>query len=253
MTILRIRAAHWLLLTAALCASLTGTPVRAQEKQKDNRAEVLRSSPQILAAFREVVAGPSQCTVRVCCDGKDAALGTIVGPNGWILTKASELKGKIVCKLKDGRELEGHIVGVHDKHDLALLKIKARGLKPVDWAESKTAPVGNWLASPGTGAEPVAIGVVSVAARTITGRSGPRNPSTAGFLGVSFDPEQGRVKIMQVIPGSGAAKAGLKVNDLILGVAGKMIENQEGFQSLIANHRPGDVIDLRVKRGDQEL
>ena len=88
------------------------------------------------------------------------------GPDGWILTKASLLTGKIVCRLKDGRELEARLIGVHDPHDLALVKIEVKGLVPVQWADSKAAPVGNWVASPGIGEEPVAVGVVSVAART---------------------------------------------------------------------------------------
>ena len=47
------------------------------------------------------------------CDGTDAWLGTIVGPDGWVLTKASELKGRITCRLRDGRELDARNVGVH--------------------------------------------------------------------------------------------------------------------------------------------
>src|SRR5437868_11887239 len=64
----------------------------------------LRSDPSVLAAFRSVVARPSQSTARILCDGKEAALGTIVAADGWIVTKASLLKGKIVVKLKDDSE-----------------------------------------------------------------------------------------------------------------------------------------------------
>ena len=123
------------------------------------------NNPRVLAAFRPVVALARASTVSVRCDGKEVALGTVVEANGWILTKASELKGKPVCKLKDGRELPAKVVGVLLSWDLAMLKIEARGLQPVEWRESKQVPVGNWLASVGLGEDPVAIGVVSVAAR----------------------------------------------------------------------------------------
>src|SRR5262245_53908460 len=99
-------------LAACLCLNLLpASPVRAQA------SDLLRSSPKVLAAFRDVVAGPGQSTVRVQCDGKDAALGVVVGADGWVLTKASELKGRVVCKLKDGRELEARVAGVHEPND----------------------------------------------------------------------------------------------------------------------------------------
>src|SRR5262245_8139755 len=86
------------------------------------RNENLRSSPKMKAAFREVVAKPSQSVMRILVDDKDAALGTVVGADGWILTKASLLKSeKIAVKLKDGKKLDARIVGVHDAHDLAML------------------------------------------------------------------------------------------------------------------------------------
>ena len=50
-----------------------------------------RNGPDVKAAFRQVVKDANQCVVRVQCDGQDVALGTIVGPDGWVLTKASEV------------------------------------------------------------------------------------------------------------------------------------------------------------------
>src|SRR5207253_1462579 len=124
--------------------------------QKDN----LKSSPQILAALAEVIAKPSESTVRIRYpdeDGKmkDAALGTIVGADGWIVTKFSELKGDWLCKLKDGRELPAKVVGVHPQYDLALLKVEAKDLSVAPWRESKEDAVGSWVASPGIDKEPV--------------------------------------------------------------------------------------------------
>src|SRR5437763_503298 len=72
----------------------------------------LRSSPKVLAAFRAVVEKPSRSTVAVLCDGKQVALGTVVGADGWVLTKASQLKGAAAVKLKDGRTFDAKVVGV---------------------------------------------------------------------------------------------------------------------------------------------
>ena len=49
--------------------------------QKD---KFLRTNPKFVGTFREVVAKPSLSTVRILCDGKDAALGMVVGADGWI-------------------------------------------------------------------------------------------------------------------------------------------------------------------------
>ena len=54
---------------------------------------------------------------------KPKALGTVVAAEGYILTKASELEDDLSCRLKDGRHLNAEMVGVHEEHDLALLKI----------------------------------------------------------------------------------------------------------------------------------
>src|SRR5947207_2740655 len=118
----------------------------AQAINTDN----LRNSPQVLKAFRDVVAKPSESVVRVQADGKDSALGTVVGSDGWILTKASELRGKITCKLKDGKSHDAKIIGVQVENDLALLQIDAKNLPAVYWRDSKEATVGKWVASVGT-------------------------------------------------------------------------------------------------------
>src|SRR5436305_4266016 len=69
-----------------------------------------RENSQFLYAFRDATAEASKSTVRVLCDGKDAALGTVVGEDGWILTKNSELTGKVTVKLHDGKEAEAKVV-----------------------------------------------------------------------------------------------------------------------------------------------
>src|SRR3954452_17765862 len=76
-----------------------------------------RNAPKILQAFREVVAKPSESTVRVLADGKEVAYGTIVDADGWVLSKWSEVehkRDKITVKLKDGKVVKAEIKGVRD-------------------------------------------------------------------------------------------------------------------------------------------
>jgi serine protease Do len=219
-------------------------------------------SPKLLAAFREVVAEPARGTLRVLCGGKEVALGTVVGADGWVLTKASEVldeagqpKGKVVCRLRDGRRLEARVVGVQEAYDLALLKVEAKGLTPVEWRPSKEAAVGNWVATPGPGNDPLAVGVVSVATRDVPRRNYGRGAPAGGggFLGVLVEPGEPGVIIREVVPRSAAAQAGLKVDDVILSLAGKAIEDVGAVPSTLRRMKPGDVVQIQVRRGDKKL
>jgi serine protease Do len=241
-----------------LAVLLTFTGAASAQFGKVN-PDILRTSPKFMQAFQTVVTKPSHYTVRVQADGKDAALGTIVEADGWILSKASELSGKVTVKLKDGSIHEAKIVGTDVNYDLAILKIDAKGLPTVEWRESKEAKVGKWVASVGLDEKPVAIGVISVATRGIApGDQPPKvtpGPNT-GFLGVILDPAPdgiAGVKIKVVNPKSPAEKAGLKPDDLVYEAAGRKVLDLESFQNTIRRHKAGDSILLKVKRGDEEL
>jgi serine protease Do len=240
------RTAPRLLLTAIVVLT---APLAARAQNKDGG--------KILKAFKDVVIKASASTAEVRSNGKQVALGTIISPDGYILTKASELKGKLVCKLKDGKELDAKIVGILEKHDLAMLKIDAKGLPVANLTDSKSIPVGNWVASTGTGELPVAVGVVSVATREVPPnlRGLPLRAGSGGYLGVAVDPEEKEkgAKITQVMPKSAAEKAGIKVNDIVVKVAGKPVESMEAFLSMLQNHKAGEVVKLLVKRGDKEM
>jgi len=61
------------------------------------------------------------------------------------------------------------------------------------------------------------------------------------------------VVVFYVVPGSPAAKGGLKMGDIILSVDGKPAESSEQVQQLILNHNIGDTITFVVQRGEQQL
>src|SRR5262249_21570288 len=155
------------LLVLALGLSVPA-PAAAQKKasffDKNGKNDVLlKTSSKFLEAFRPVVGRVSASTVRVQCNGDDKALGVVVSEKGSSLTQLHALSCKITVRLKDGSVKEAAIVGAHDKHDLAMLKIEAAELKPIAWGDSKTVPVGNFVVTVGTGEDPIAVGVVGVA------------------------------------------------------------------------------------------
>ena len=243
-----------ILVLTALAATLGWSGTARAQWEPGRSKEFLRTNPKFLDAFRNVVARASRSTVRVRCDDEDVALGTIVSADGWILTKASVLEDKVVCHLSDGRELDARVVGVHEGHDLALLKVNAHGLTPVQWRPSKEDPVGNWVASAGMEARPVTVGVISVAARKVNVSRFSKNREivAGGYLGVSLDDAlQEGVRILEVYPGSAAAKAGLKVNDVVLAIAGKSIHTIEALKDTLQKYKPGDMVAVHIKRSDE--
>ena len=247
-----------ILLAATVALGLIApSPLLAQrnrDRDTERTSEDLpRSSPKVLAAFHDVVADPSKSTVRVLGDGKDVALGTIVGSDGWILTKATELKGKITCKLRDGRELDAKIVGIHDPYDLALLKVNSKGLTPVIWGDTTKARPGNWVAAPGASEMPVAVGVVSVAARKVRLADMPTVNANSGFLGIQMETVDLGVKITLVVEKSPAEKAGLKVNDVVFQVGDKAITDLETMQDTIMRYNAGDQVTVKVRREGKEV
>jgi S1-C subfamily serine protease len=203
-----------------------------------------REGPDVKAAFRDILAATNQSVIRVKCDGRDTIMGTIVGPDGWILTKASELKGKITCRFRDGRELDARIVGVNNGSDLAMLKVDAQRLPAVVWNAQQPA-VGQWVASPGMTDDPMALGVVSVPRRPI--------PPIHGVMGIRLSMTDPAPLIDEVMPLTPAEKAGMKAKDVIVQINGKKVEKAAELQAYLANCRVGENVKLTLKRGEQTL
>jgi len=203
------------------------------------------SHNRVLAAFREVVSGASKSTVQVYSDGQKSALGTVVDANGFILTKASEVKGKLECQLQDGRKLEAQLVGREPNMDLAMLKVEAKDLPVITWSEAEAPPVGSWLATPGLHKDPVAVGVLSVSARKIAAPS--------GYMGVQPDEDENVARIAEVKRGSPAEKAGLLAKDVITKINGKEVKGRKQLVETIHAHQPGETIELVIQRGEAEL
>jgi serine protease Do len=203
-----------------------------------------KDSREVKTPLRPVVSEAGRLVVRVCCDGRNGVLGTIVGPHGWVLTKASELRGKLTCRLRDGREFEAHVVGLTPQYDLAMLKLDVVGLGNIAWS-TQSPVVGQWVISAGMDDDPLAMGVVSVPDRKIS-------PARAA-MGVKLADAKGMAKIDEVLPRSPAEQSGLKSNDVILQCDGKAIASPALLTAALKGFRPGQVVKLSVRRGQQTL
>src|SRR5579859_6936817 len=217
--------------------------------------EFLKSSPQLLAALSEANVKPSYSTVRIKCDGKDVALGAIVKPDGWIITKASELKDDPVCVVKGyDKELPAKVVGIQKDYDLAMLKVDASGLAPVEWRSSTEVEVGSWLITPGQKKEPIGVGVLSVGKRLMK-RGDYRQPTNpnSGFLGVSMHDTDKGVRVDSVQEGTAASKVGVKAGDIILQVNDTEINSTDTLMGVLSKTKPDQEILLKLLREDKSV
>ncbi len=211
------------------------------------------TNPEFLKLFRSAVASSKPSTVRVISGGKELALGTVISADGWILTKHSVLKDKIAVILPDGSEEDAELFGFDVPCDLAMLKIDAKDLKAVTFTDSKASKIGHWVASAGTGSDPVAVGVISVAAREIKGaKFTPPSGSQGGYLGIALDLDFAGVKVQEVLPKTPAEKAGLKANDQILTLNGENLPSTDDFLALLARNKSGDEVKLKIIRDEKE-
>ena len=230
---------------ALLACLIAAAPALAQ---RDRGKELL---PKLLA---EPAAAAAAGTARVLSDGREAALGTVVSADGLILTKASELRGDLLVKLHGSdATYDVKVLGVHRPTDLALVKIDAKGLTPVRFSKPP-GTVGGWVACPGTGPLPAAVGVLSAAARSIaagTAESLTENMNK-GYLGISFDGgDEGELTVRSVDPHAKAVGR-LKPGDVLVEVASTPVPNRAALLDTLDKYKPGDTVTVKLRRGDDE-
>ncbi|MES9603841.1 trypsin-like peptidase domain-containing protein [Actinomadura sp. NPDC000929] len=87
--------------------------------------------------------------------------------------------------------------------------------------------------------------------------SGKVSNSGRAALGVAVrtivDPQTGRrtaVAVVEVQKGGGAAKAGIRPGDLILGVNGTATPDQTALTTVLANLRPGQTVKVEIQKPD---
>ena len=78
--------------------------------------------------------------------------GVVISRDGHILTNNHVVKeaSRIDVKLKDGHSYEAELIGSDAASDLAVLKVKAKGLRPAQFASSDAARVGQWVIAIGS-------------------------------------------------------------------------------------------------------
>jgi serine protease Do len=218
-----------------------------------------------LARYRSIIESTRSSVVEVLNAGVVVSLGTIVGREGWVITKASELPDKPTCRLADGKVVPAQVVGIDARFDLALLSVPETDLKPVHWADDFNHPAGTLVAALGPTDQPLAVGVVSVQCRDLNAplravsAESPR--SDAGHPGIYGDSQpisgyslhaafgQPRPTVFHIRHVFGLAwSAGVRHGDLLYAINGRRIQTEQDILEAIAHKRAGDVVPIRLER-----
>lgn len=229
-----------------------GPPARVPDRRpRVGPNERLHDS--VKAAFREATLSHADCVARVYSDGAACALATIVTTEGVLVTKATQLKGKITVKLSDGRVLEAEKLGEDREADLAVLRVPAAGLKSALWREG-VPEQGRLIAAVGEKGEPVTLGTVTSEPRKFNLVDRPAGPAAGPrpFLGVGVEDVDNGAKLSNVSPGSPADKAGLKAGDIIRKVGGQAVKGLAGLRAALDKHKVGDKVPVVVERNGKE-
>ena len=216
-----------------------------KKKKKSKKKDFTRTSPDFISVFEPVSKSMEQATVPVFSDGKQVALGTVIEADGLILTKASELKQNLFCKIGD-EEIKAKIIGIHRKTDLALLKIDADDLNVIRWAKDPTEEVGNWVVSPKAQEGKNAVGVISTLKRRQIKRSRP-------FVGISMTNKENGIQITSVVNRSPADLSGLLVGDVIYKIDDQPVKEISELQNILGQFDAGDRVTLDVLRFKEEV
>jgi len=83
---------------------------------------------------------------------KGSGSGMVLSADGAILTNNHVVENalRIKVSLQDGRHFTAKVVGVDPATDLAVLKIEAKGLTPIKFADSDASQVGQWVVAIGS-------------------------------------------------------------------------------------------------------
>lgn len=101
--------------------------------------------------------------------------GVIITEDGYIITNnhVIDRSDKVIVTLNDRREFEAKVIGADPNTDIALLKIEASGLQPIEYGNSDDVVLGEWVLAVGNPynlTSTVTAGIISAKARQLSGQ-----------------------------------------------------------------------------------
>jgi serine protease Do len=236
--------------TDHVAAQLVQQPATNKKRRLDVESTPTNANQRtyytVLQSFRKAIGNNWMATVRILADNRQVAMGAVIHPDGWVITKASEIpEGGLTCRLYDGTRSEALVKAQRTDLDLALLKLDRKELVCVDWSADVSSRVGSWLATTDLKSMPMAIGVLSVGPRQIS--------SVKAVLGIQLDARDEAPVVSMVLPGSGAFEAGLQAEDIVVKIDEQAVFSRQAVLDILGSFKAGQHVDVTVKRGTEEV
>lgn len=207
---------------------------------------------QSLAAVEKVAQPVLACSARIeSLLGRPVCAATMVGIDGYILTKASEVPDleKVRLKLASGRTAELREIHRDVRFDLVLAQaVGLSKLRAANFGATRSLSHGQWLCSSSGASQEPRIGIISANRRQI--------PGNGAALGIRMDekaPKEAQgVRIIGIATDSPAEAAGLQAEDVILSIADEPVAQFKRVHEIVNKRQPGEYVEVRYLREGKE-
>ena len=221
------------------------------------RPDQWTQSQNIKKTFEPVTAPLRASVVTVLNGSVPVALGTVVDEDGLAVTKASVLPSRPRCRLPDGRIVDLNVIGIDMAFDLAVMRIPPESIRPVDWLEGDSPPVGRIVLPVGPGGRPLSVGVVSVAVRQLDDPQQPkydlplRMKAEMPAIHDTLRKNKGEYTVTGV---NGLARdAGIMPGDRLISIAAHRVAAEEDVARSVDGKQSGDIVPVVVVRDGKTL
>ena len=205
------------------------------QNQRINGIFVKKALDQLTDTVRNSVVLISSIENKPLCNG------VIIKEDGFILTKASEIKDSdIQVILPNQKRYHAVLVGEDKDSDLALLKINAKELKTIDFKGDFQSEKASWLIAPLFGLDSK-VGIVSSVSRDIK--------RVSGVIGIMLGEESDEGIIINGAVEKGPAHtAGVRTGDILTEVDGLKINKRQKLLNYLKDKSPGTKVKIVVSQ-----
>lgn len=216
---------------------------------REDMAVLNNGSSRMFQEFDKIGGGYGQSVVAIFAGDRQVSSGIIVAP-GKVMTKYSDL---VVYKIPlviigPGNEVHDcQVLKAFREHDILLLDVPGLKSPPVDFSKTGEVSEGGMVFVVPPGGKVTNFGVISVNQRSL-------REEDQAYIGIlsDFSWRRGGARIAALERNSPAHLAGLLPGDIVEQVNGKKIEGFFSLRTSLNGVKPGDKIEVLVKRGDRE-
>lgn len=240
--------------TLSLVLALVLAPGQAGSQVIENKPlgeEFFLNGGETIKAFGTASEAALRSTVQFVRNERVFVLGTVIDERGYLVTKASEFESGEPFQIQtpSGERFDGEIIDKDIAEDIALARIPAGKVPPVQWQDTAGLIHGQWITAPGWRAKELRVGVVSANRRKIE--------RTGGVLGIGLDPNDDAdelgVGIDKIFEDGPASKVGLLKGDLIVAIEDEKVHSREDLSKMITARDPGQALKVTIERGGENI